>query len=105
MFENTIKVDGHVTLKKKVAKSASKPRTVSFEGGGDDVTIDRVIQCTLQIGGFCIEVPSTQPEKQKIKPTFRTPCNFFCIGRLCEEYQDVKAETPRQRGGVQTMLT
>ena len=82
MFENAIKVDGHVTLKKKVAKTASKPMTVSFEGGGDDVTIDRAIPCTLQIGGFYIEVPSTQPEKQEIKPTFRTPCHFFCIGRV-----------------------
>ena len=82
MFENAIKVDGHVTLKKKVAKTASKPRTVSFEGEGDDVTIDCAIPCTLQIGGFCIQVPSTQLAKQEIKPTFRTPCNFFCIGRV-----------------------
>ena len=82
MFDNAIKVDDHVTLKKKVAKTASKQRTVSFEGGGDDVTIDRAIPCTLQIGGFYIEVSSTQPEKQEIKPAFRTPCHFFCLGRV-----------------------
>ena len=80
MFENTIKVDGHVTLKKKVAKTASKLRTVSFEGGGDDVTIESAIPYTLQVGSICMEVPEAEPEKQKIKPTLRTPCNNY-IGR------------------------
>ena len=37
MFGNAIKMDEHVALK-KVAKTATKPRTVSFEEREDDIT-------------------------------------------------------------------
>ena len=30
-------------MKKKVAKTATKPRTVSFEGGGDDVNTNAIV--------------------------------------------------------------
>ena len=47
-----------------------------------DVTIESAIPYTLQVGSICMEVPVVEPEKQKIKPTFRTPCNNY-IGRAC----------------------
>ena len=28
----------------------------------------------LQIGSFSFEVPPTEPKKDEVKPTFRTPC-------------------------------
>ena len=82
MFDHAIKVDDHVTLKKKVAKTALKPRTISFHGGEDDVTIDHSVTYTLQVGDFCMEVPSTEPKEEEVRPTFRTLCMWIQIGSL-----------------------
>ena len=59
-----------------------------------DVITKSVIPYTLQVGSIYMEVLSAEPEKQKIKLTFRTPCNNY-IGHHAQ-YVDVKIEAPNQ---------
>ena len=74
MLDKDIKV-GAVAVKIKVQDTKVKPRTVSFQVGGDD---EGRIPTTppmspppniLMFGQICVEMPS----KDEVKPNFRTP--------------------------------
>ena len=74
MLDKDIKVDTFA-VKNKVQDTMLKPRTVSFQVGGDDEGRVHVTHstspppCVLKLGQFCVEVPP----KDEVKPTFRTP--------------------------------
>ena len=75
MFANAIK-DDIFSVEKRVSKDTTKPRTASFQGGGDDVAASARdnLRNVLQDDSFSFEVPPTEPKKDEVKPTFRTPC-------------------------------
>ena len=74
MVDKDIKVDAFA-VKKKVQVTKAKPRTVSFQVGGDDegrtsiTPSDSPPLHIVKIGQFCVEV---HPEDE-VKPNFRTP--------------------------------
>jgi hypothetical protein len=80
MFAEEIKVDTNVSLKKKVTKITAKPRTVLFQGGGDDASVNALAKSVqainsniLMVGTVALKIPSQDPEPEEIKPNFRTP--------------------------------
>ena len=74
MLDKDIKVDAFA-MKTKVPDSKVKPRTVSFQVGGDDE--ERIPATppispppnTLKFGPFCVVMPPAD----EVKPNFRTP--------------------------------
>ena len=81
MFTGEIKIDTNVSLKKKVVKFGTKPRTILFQGGGDDVSttafakIDPATNSNiLMVGTIALKIPSPEAKPDEVRPTFRTPC-------------------------------
>ena len=91
MFANAIQEDSIISALKKVPKTTTKPRTVSFQEGGDDVTTKTkaivwrqknilptpesnqehfIPKQHILIGSILIQIPSLQ---EKVEPNFRTP--------------------------------
>ena len=75
MFANAIK-DDIFSVQKRVSKDTTKPRTASFQGGGDDVAASARdnLRNVLQECSFSSEVPPSELKKDEVKPTFKTPC-------------------------------
>jgi hypothetical protein len=108
MFHSDINVDSCISLQKKHVQTTVKPRTVSFQGGGDDVAINAIcshqeitrvksvhekilvteptvkskIEEYLMIGKIQLRIPSSDPKPMEIKPNFRTPPRWINIGSL-----------------------
>ena len=62
-------------------KDDPKPRTVLFQGGGDDVSttafakIDPATNSNiLMVGTIALKIPSPEAKPDEVRPTFRTPC-------------------------------
>jgi hypothetical protein len=82
MLDKDIKVDVFAA-QKKVQHIQAKPRTVSFQVGGDDkwsiATTPNILPppYVLKLGQFCFEVPL----EDDVKPNFRTPPMEFHVRR------------------------
>ena len=80
MFMAEIMEDTTASLKKSM-KSTAKPRTVLFQGGGDDVSTDALAKFDqaidsniLMVGTIALKIPSPEAKPDEVRPTFRTPC-------------------------------
>ena len=86
MFAGENKIDTNFSLKKKVVKFGTKPRTVLFQGGGDDVISsakrNEVTNLNiLTVGQITMQVPSPEPRAEEVNPNFRTP-NWTLVGAI-----------------------
>jgi hypothetical protein len=97
-------------FKKKSARRRSKPRTVSLEGREDDEVLSNATDTSIKVaryvvparrriiahadkdgnldqGASNISVLNSSAEvqivpKDEVKPTFRTPCKYFYVGKI-----------------------
>jgi hypothetical protein len=82
MLDKDIKVEV-LAAPKKSQHVTAKPRTVSFQVGGDDegriATTPDILPplYVLKLGQFCFEVPPADD----VKPNFRTPPMVFHVRR------------------------
>ena len=94
-------------FKKKSARYRTKPRTVFFQGREDDATVSATMATDISKAGQgqkeIYVVPARRRAKsvhaviqddtrrtdkvqiipaKEVKPTFRTPCNFFTVDKI-----------------------
>lgn len=112
MLDREIKIDTIILQKKKVEKTTQKPRTVSSQGGGDDVAISTsylipvrrnntrhdsvVINGSKQMGvpsestyqdnkrqfDFIGNITAQIVAPEEVTPMFRTPCMCIMVGSI-----------------------
>ena len=93
MFDSAIKVDDVVSLHKKVENAKLKPRTVSFKGGGDDVTINNRMKDITCVLGAMPRISQKERHACNVKaPVHATtkPSSTFYIGSICMEVPPVE---------------
>ena len=80
MVDQVLKVEQFPQVKKP-KKNTSKPRTVLFQGGGDDVSTTAFAKIDpstnsniLMVGTTALQIPSPEAEPDEVTPMFRTPC-------------------------------
>jgi hypothetical protein len=103
MSDREIKVDA-IVFQKKVEKTTPKPRTVSSQGGGDDMAIstsyliparrdskrhvakellsESTIQRNKEQLNFTDNISIQLVAPEEVTPTFRTPCMSFMVGLI-----------------------
>ena len=86
MFASDIKEDTILSVKKnkEIPKPTTKPRTASFQEGGNDVAISddrhygRMMNTSKAVNNEQInnfgKIPVQLVAPDEVKPTFRTPC-------------------------------